>query len=184
MTATDDVDLAVDLVNTLWVVADPPERLTSTDAVREIARARAAGTVATELRDDDLAALLRLREEVRPVFGAADVAEATARINTLVEELPLAPRLVVEAGSGRGATHGTVGWDLSAGLHGVDALRARIAGALAGQVERSGTQRIGVCAAAPCTCVYVDRSRARTRRYCCDQCNDRAAAAAYRRRHA
>jgi len=42
--------------------------------------------------------------------------------------------------------------------------------------------RMGVCQAAPCNCVYIDRSRARTRRYCCDQCNDRASIAAYRRR--
>jgi predicted RNA-binding Zn ribbon-like protein len=56
--------------------------------------------------------------------------------------------------------------------------------AAAGQVIRHGTARMGVCQAAPCNCVYIDRSRARTRRYCCDQCNDRAAIAAYRRRQA
>jgi predicted RNA-binding Zn ribbon-like protein len=62
------------------------------------------------------------------------------------------------------------------------ALRARLLAALSAHLIRHGTVRIGVCQAEPCTCVYVDRSRARTRRYCCDQCNDRAAASAYRRR--
>ena len=56
--------------------------------------------------------------------------------------------------------------------------------ALAAHLVRHGIARLGTCQAAPCNCVYVDHSRARTRRYCCDQCNDRAAATACRRRKA
>jgi predicted RNA-binding Zn ribbon-like protein len=80
------------------------------------------------------------------------------------------------------ADDGTARWDWGAGQQGMTALRARLLAALATHVIRHGAARLGTCQAAPCNCVYVDRSRARTRRYCCDQCNDRAAAAAYRSR--
>jgi predicted RNA-binding Zn ribbon-like protein len=56
------------------------------------------------------------------------------------------------------------------------------ADALARAVAVGGTQRVGTCAAPPCRCVYIDRTRAARQRYCCDVCNDRAAATAYRAR--
>ena len=45
-----------------------------------------------------------------------------------------------------------------------------------------GWQRFGRCAGAPCRCAFVDRSRNRTRRYCCSLCADRVAQAQYRAR--
>jgi predicted RNA-binding Zn ribbon-like protein len=65
---------------------------------------------------------------------------------------------------------------------GIDALTARLAGALATHIASHGLRRLGICSAAPCTCVFVDHTRPRTRKYCCDQCNDGAATAAYYQR--
>ena len=45
-----------------------------------------------------------------------------------------------------------------------------------------GLSRFGRCLARPCRCVFVDRSRNRSRRYCCDLCADRANQQAARRR--
>jgi predicted RNA-binding Zn ribbon-like protein len=75
-------------------------------------------------------------------------------------------------------------WGLGrrSGAIGLPALAARLPAALAAHVARHGLTRLGSCAAHPCACVYVDRTRAGRRRYCCDLCNDRAAAA-YRNRH-
>ena len=50
------------------------------------------------------------------------------------------------------------------------------------EAEDSGLTRFGRCLANPCRCVFVDRSRNRSRRYCCDLCADRANQAAARRR--
>ncbi len=51
------------------------------------------------------------------------------------------------------------------------------------EIVRDGRwDRFGTCDAAPCTCVYLDRTRNRGRRYCSDLCNDRASQAAMRRR--
>jgi predicted RNA-binding Zn ribbon-like protein len=68
------------------------------------------------------------------------------------------------------------------GLSGVAALEARLPAALAAYVAEHGVRRLGVCGSDPCRCVYVDRTRAATRKYCCSYCNDRRAARAYRRR--
>lgn len=45
-----------------------------------------------------------------------------------------------------------------------------------------GPSRLGVCAASPCTNVYVDTSPNQSRRYCSDRCSSRANVAAYRAR--
>ena len=45
-----------------------------------------------------------------------------------------------------------------------------------------GPTRLGVCAAAPCTNVYVDTSPNQSRRYCSERCSSRANVAAYRAR--
>ena len=68
------------------------------------------------------------------------------------------------------------------GRHGVAALEARLPAAAAAFVAEHGTGRLGVCGSDPCRCVFVDRTRAGTRKYCCSYCNDRFAARAYRRR--
>jgi hypothetical protein len=44
--------------------------------------------------------------------------------------------------------------------------------------------RDGTCAGYPCRYGYVDRTRARRQRFCCDLCNDRTAAVPCRSRHA
>jgi predicted RNA-binding Zn ribbon-like protein len=63
-------------------------------------------------------------------------------------------------------------------------LGVAIADALAHTLEVGGLERLGACAGSPCHCVYIDRTRAGRQRYCCELCNDRMAAAAYRRRNA
>ena len=45
-----------------------------------------------------------------------------------------------------------------------------------------GPHRLGVCAATPCTNVFVDTSPNQSRRYCSDRCSSRANVAAYRAR--
>ena len=171
-----DLDLAVELINTHWVLASPPDRLTDVGVYQRILRDAGEKALARELTDTDLGALRALREQLRPVFAAQTTEAAAAIVDEMLRDAVLPARLAAGAGAAR--------WDWGAGQHGIAALRARLLSALATNLIHHGTDRIGVCQASPCDCVYVDRSRARTRRYCCDQCNDRAAAAAYRRRHA
>jgi predicted RNA-binding Zn ribbon-like protein len=171
----DDLDIAVELVNTDYFLADPPDRLTTAAAFQEILEDLGYADLARELRPGDLERLRRLREQLRPVFTASTAAEVAALLNPMLRAAGAAPQLVESPPDT---------WCLLVGgdRRGIDALEARLPAALAAQVASHGPGRIGVCRAAPCRCVYVDRTRPGTRRYCCDQCNDRAAAAAYRSR--
>jgi predicted RNA-binding Zn ribbon-like protein len=169
-----DLDLTVELVNTYWVLASPPDRLTDVGAYRRILSDAGDDALAGQLQPDDLTGLRALRDEIKKVFAATSAAAAVGILDPLLRDAAIPARLTFDDGAAR--------WEWDAGQQGLPALRARLLTALATHLIRHGTARIGTCQADPCTCVYVDRSRARTRRYCCDQCNDRAAATAYRRR--
>jgi predicted RNA-binding Zn ribbon-like protein len=169
-----DLDLAVELVNTHWVLAHPPDRLTDVAVFQDILRAAGDTQLADQLSARDLPALRALRADLAPIFGARTLDEAVNLLDSLLRTEVVPARL--------SAGDGTARWSWGAEQHGMSALRTRLLAALGDQLVRDGTARLGVCQAEPCQCVYVDRSRARTRRYCCDQCNDRAAATAYRRR--
>jgi predicted RNA-binding Zn ribbon-like protein len=169
-----DLDLAVELVNTHWVLASPQDRLTDVAVFRRILREAGEESLADQLSDDDLSDLRRLRAQIKPVFAAGTIGVAVRVLDPLLADAAVQVRLAAGAD--------TAHFDPAAGQQGMTALRTRLLAALAAQLVRHGTVRLGTCQAAPCDCVYVDRSRARTRRYCCDQCNDRAAATAYRRR--
>ena len=171
--ANRDLDLAVELINTYWVLASPPERLTDISVYQGILADAGEHALAGQLGPDDLGELFALRSQLGPVFAAGPVQTAVGILNPML-------RQAVTAQLAPG--DGTARWDPAAGQHGMTALRTRLLAALAAHLVRHGTARLGTCQAAPCNGVYMDHSRARTRRYCCDQCNDRAAATAYRRR--
>lgn len=175
-TPASDVELALLLVNTLDLLEDPPDRLV--DLVWLTGAFTRAGHdgLATELANRDLPRLRGLRDSLRQVFEAEDLQAAVAQLNPLLEKARAVPLLVVEPDD----EHLTL--QVGVGLHGIAALEARLPAALAAYVAEHGTARLGVCASDPCRCVFVDRTRGNTRRYCCTYCNDRYAARAYRRR--
>jgi len=169
-----DLDLAVELINTDWVLASPPDRLTDVGMYQRILRDAGEDALARQLSPGDLAGLRALRAQLKPVFAASTTEAAVGVLDRLLRDAAVPARLATSDNTAR--------WDWASGQRGMAALRTRLLASLATHLIRHGTTRLGICQASPCTCVYVDRSRARTRRYCCDQCNDRAAAAAYRRR--
>jgi CGNR zinc finger/Putative stress-induced transcription regulator len=171
--ADHDLDLAVELINTYWVLASPPDKLTDIGVYQRILADAGEHALAGQLGPDDLSELLARRSQLGPVFAAGTVQAAVGILNPMLRETVTA-RLA--------PGNGTARWAPAAGQQGMTALRSRLLAALAAHLVRHGTARLGPCQAAPCNCVYMDHSRARTCRYCCDQCNDRAAAAVYRRR--
>lgn len=171
----EDLDIAVELVNTYVPMSDPPDRLTTMAAFQGVLDDLGHADLARQLRAEDMDRLRRLRERLRPVFAVLTAADAAALLNPMLQEVG-APLQLAEGP--RGAWNLRIG----VGLGGIEALEARLPAALAAHVAVHGARRLGVCHAPPCLCVYVDRTRPGTRRFCCDQCNDRAAAAAYRSR--
>jgi predicted RNA-binding Zn ribbon-like protein len=173
--AATDLDLALLLVNSLDLLDDPPDRLRDlrwfTSALRAVGHRPLAGA----LVDDDLPALRRLRDQLRQVFETDDPAVAARVLNPLLTRSQAVPVLVTENDSGASLA-------VAPDRTGLLALEARLPAALATFVATRGAERLGTCASDPCSCVFVDRTRAATRRYCCSYCNDRAAARSYRAR--
>jgi predicted RNA-binding Zn ribbon-like protein len=132
-----------------------------------------------QVNDRDLALLRRFQRELRPAFEASHHEDAQGVVdvlNTLLEKHPITPRI---------ADHNPANLHIhvankAAGV--ADLLIGEALLGLANLVCDLGPTRLGVCAAAPCTQVYVDTSPNQSRRYCSDRCSSRANVAAYRAR--
>jgi predicted RNA-binding Zn ribbon-like protein len=172
----DDVDLAVALLNTVDHLEDPADRLVDIGRLRRILADGGRAELGRQLHAADLDGIRARREELRTVFTAPSPGRRADALNALLRS------------SGAQLQLRAVGGDrfqlVTGGVTPLDTLTAILATALAEAGAARGFGRLGTCDASPCSCVYADRSRAANRRYCCDICNDRAAAAAYRRRKA
>ena len=171
-----DLDLAVLLVNSLDLIANPPDRLDDLRWLRGALRQAGHAATADELTDSDLPRLRALRTTLRAAFEADTAAQAAAVLNPALDAARAVLQLAAEVESDRYRV------GVGVGRTGTDALEARLPAAVATHIATHGPSTLGVCASDPCRCAFVDRTRARTRRYCCGYCNDRAAARAYRRR--
>jgi predicted RNA-binding Zn ribbon-like protein len=170
----DSIGLAVSIANTWDVLNDPPELL-NVERLQILLRWFELDEAAAAAAEGDLPAIRDVRNRIRRAFQADSVEEAVAELNTLARRAGAVPQLERENG----------GWAFRYGVGRrtiAQELAGRSAVALLGVIEEGGWDRFGLCAAAPCCCVYVDRSRNRSRRYCCGLCADRATQAAARRR--
>ncbi len=167
------VRLAVDLVNTR---TREPERLTSPDALRAFLLDHAEPEPVV-VDEDDLTAVLAVRERLRPVFTLpAD--KAAAVLNGLLADYAVRPYL---------SDHDGTTWHLH--VAGPDASWAEWLGAatalgLAGFAAGHGFGSAGVCAAGDCERVFVNPAERRPRRFCTPTCATRTRVAAHRARRA
>jgi predicted RNA-binding Zn ribbon-like protein len=164
------VSFAVAFLNTHDALADPPDRL-SVAVVRRLASHYGHPHLARDLRERDLEPLRSLRERLRPVFAAPAPAKAGA-LDAVLRAAGATARFPPDAGR----------LTATGGRDAVARLGVVLADALAAALATGGPDRFGTCAGDPCRCVYLDRTRAGRQRYCCQLCNDRESAAAYRRR--
>ena len=123
--------------------------------------------------------LRRFQRELRPVFEASDAADVRGVIeglNALMEKHPITPMI---------SDHDPDDLHLHVATRADSVSQLLIGEALLGLatlVCDLGPTRMGVCADAKCSCVYVDTSPNQSRRYCSDRCSSRANVAAYRAR--
>ena len=168
------VALAVDLLNSWDELDDPPELL-SVRWLRRYLEFHGFPAAAADVAEADVSTARHLRERLRSGFDAASAEEAVEALNAILRDFGEPPQLEREGRE----------WRFRYGPHERHDLRFLAAPTALGLLEairEHGLSRFGHCEAAPCRCVYVDRSRNRSRRYCCDLCADRANQAASRRR--
>lgn len=166
--------LAIDLLNS-WDEYDEPPELLSTRWLRRYLSFHGYETAAAAVTEADVPSARALRERLRRAFDASSEEEAVAVLNDVLAETGRPPQLDRDAG--RWAFR--YGPPPEAGLAFLAPITAL---GLLDVIREHGLSRFGRCRAAPCRCVFVDRSRNRSRRYCCELCADRANQAASRRR--
>jgi len=168
------VALAVDLLNSWDELEDPADRL-SVRWLRRYLAFHGCASAAAGVGEPEVATARELRERLRRGFDAATEEEAVEALNGILSDLGEPPQL----------EHAGSGWQFRYGPEEGPDLRFLAAPTALGLLEairEHGLSRFGHCRAAPCRCVFVDRSRNRSRRYCCELCADRANQAALRRR--
>jgi predicted RNA-binding Zn ribbon-like protein len=166
------VALAVDLLNS-WDELEPEPDLLSTRWLGyylEFHRVPAVG-----LGEEDVEAARDVRERLRRGFDAASEEDAVEALNAILRDFGEPPQLERDGRRWRfryGPRDGKP----------MDVVASAAALGLLEAIRAHGLERFGRCSAHPCRCVFVDRSRNRSRRYCCELCADRANQAASRRR--
>jgi len=178
ITPLDELHLAVELVNTVSVLRDPQDFLIDLDHLRRFFRYLGAPAAAEAATEDDLQAVREVRDRITEVMDCQDETTAASLLASIALDLDVRPRLVATE-SGR--------WEIRHGPNPGEGPAFLGPAAVYGLMElltAGRWNRIGRCAGTPCSCVYVDRTRNRSRRYCDDVCADRVNQAKTRRRRA
>lgn len=168
--------LAEQIINTRDTTRAEPEYLcTPADLAQYLQRWNFP--VTQEPNAQDLAEVLVLRQHLRSVFEAGDLAVAAGALNELLEGIQVRPQIEL-------MPNRTIKLELHVGedLPLASRLAAEAALGLSAALEQYGIERLHVCNATPCTDVFIDTSRNHTRRYCCEQCANRHNVAAHRQR--
>jgi predicted RNA-binding Zn ribbon-like protein len=172
---SDGAAFAVALLNT-WDELEPdPECLRDLGFAQRLLARHGLADAARVARAPDVDWLRGLRERLARAWDAANEETAVAELNTILAGATAQPWLA----------RGTAGAEFRYDRPGVpvrefgDALATR---ALLEEIAAGRWRRFGRCAAGPCRCVFIDRTRSGVRRYCCRLCADRAAHQAFRRR--
>jgi predicted RNA-binding Zn ribbon-like protein len=132
-----------------------------------------------QVTERDVVTLRKFQRDLRPVFEASahdDPKGVVDGLNALLERHPITPRI---------ADHNPANLHIHVANRAASVADLLVGEALLGlanMVCDLGPTRLGVCAASPCTNVYVDTSPNQSRRYCSDRCSSRANVAAYRAR--
>jgi len=130
----------------------------------------------------DLDALRHLRDELTAVFSACiqgDPAAGVERINALLISHPVHPVIVPTQGPGR-RDRRPYQLSLSGSGSVSDRFTTGAVMGLATVLTQFGPDRLGRCGLACCTGVFVDTSPNGSRRYCSEQCANRASVTAFR----
>jgi predicted RNA-binding Zn ribbon-like protein len=130
----------------------------------------------------DLDALRHLRDELTAVFSACiqgDPEAGVRRLNALLISHPVHPVIVPTRGPAR-RDRRPYQLSLSGSGSVSDRFTTGAVMGLATVLTQFGPDRLGRCGLACCTGVFVDTSPNASRRYCSEQCSNRANVTAFR----
>jgi len=167
-------DLAVRLANSANQGGRGGDGLACVESYRALVADRPH--LAGKVTPGDLEALRLFRDELRLIFTAAergDGAQVAETLNALLTRHPIHQQIV---------SHDGQHWHIHLVESGSAADR-HAAGAIAGLtglVTQSGTDRLGICAAADCERALIATAPSAEKRYCSEQCKPKASVRALR----
>ena len=166
-------DLAVRLANTAVLDTGEPDPLGSPAACTSVLGDYLEGPVTRR----DLDVLRHVRTEFQGIFRAAatgDDQRAMDRLNALLIQFPIQPEMT---------RHDDQRWHVHLASQGSigDRLAAAAIISVAISVSVAGVSRLGICAIASCGQVFIDASRAKSRRYCAEHAAARGNVSTLRR---
>jgi predicted RNA-binding Zn ribbon-like protein len=170
------VQMAVDLINT-YDAASGEEKLIGPDDVTDFINSHDSdwSTSGWQATESDLHEVRALRSRLRGIFDAGDEVQAAAKINALLTDAVVLPRLSLHGENPH--LHFETDDDSPARwLSAVSTMGLTVA------LIEGGYQRFGSCSSSTCDDVFVDTSRNRSRRHCSDTCTTRENVAAHRAR--
>jgi len=167
----DPVRLAVDLVNTWDELEADPELLPDAASLRRFLGRHGFGSL-VRAGAGEVAEIRSVRDSLRTAFTARTEDEAVRALNAVLRKSAATPQFVREGEE----------WEIEWTGRLPDAIGSATAISLLEAIRSDGWDRFGICAGAPCCCVFVDRSKNRSRRFCSDLCADRVAQALHRQR--
>jgi predicted RNA-binding Zn ribbon-like protein len=167
----DPVRLAVDLVNTWDELEADPELLPDAASLKRFL-GRRGFVPPVRAGNKDVAELRALRGSLRAAFTADTEDEAVRKLNAVLRKSVARPQFVRDGEEWRVEWSGRL----------PEAIASATAMALLEAIRADGWDRFGICAGAPCCCVFVDRSKNKSRRFCSGLCADRVAQALHRER--
>jgi predicted RNA-binding Zn ribbon-like protein len=170
------VAMAIRLVNTIDLLNDPPELLPDVDGLQRLLVREGYDAGAARATERDLRTVHGLRERVTEAMDTRDEGIAALLLTSAADDIDFRPRVVTGPGGTRELRFGPPPGD------GLAAFAATIVMGLMQLLVDGGWSRIGRCAGAPCCCVFVDRTKNRSRRFCCQLCSDRVNQANARKR--
>jgi predicted RNA-binding Zn ribbon-like protein len=168
------LELAVALMNTWNLLAHPPELLRDPESLHRFLD-WAGRPTDRPLSQVDLNRVMAARAVLRLALEAPNADQAVGLLNALAIQAGTVPQL-------RKVNRG---WQFVFVTRDLDPSSALIGEAAQGSLDaiRDGDwELLGVCAGDPCRCVYVDRTKNRSRRYCCQLCTNRTTQARHRKR--
>jgi predicted RNA-binding Zn ribbon-like protein len=167
----DPVRLAVDLVNTWDELEADPELLSDAASLKRFLARHGFGS-SVRAGAGEVAEIRSVRDSLRKAFTARGEDEAVRALNACLRKSAAKPQFVRDGGE----------WQVEWSGRLADRIASATAMSLLEAIRSDGWERFGICAGAPCCCVFVDRSKNRSRRFCSDLCADRVAQALYRER--
>ena len=168
------VELAVNLVNTDELDSDEIGTLAELESFLDNYQELLPSDVPPPT-ESDLKKLRSLRDELRGVFRAEDIATAASLVNEILKKNDATPRVSVHDGEPH-LHYEPVNATMASRVAAISAM------GLAAVIVEHGISRFGSCSASNCRDVFVDTTRNRSRVHCCHNCSTREAVAAYRKR--